>query len=227
MEFMIRTIIFDFDGIITDTEPVHMKAWLEVLNSLYISFDEDEYYSCYVGLNDRDFLDAVGDNHDHEFTDREKGVLIERKAIASHRILEERIPLIPGVDEIVPQLAKKYPLAICSGAQKSEINFILTQLGWLDHFRPIVTQEDVAKGKPDPEGFLFTLKHFQQHQEWDPPLEASQCLVIEDSPHGIEAAKAAGMPVVAITNSFSSEDLHDADRVVDSLGEALGGLLAK
>jgi len=221
---MIRAIIFDFDGVITDTEPVHMRAWLDVLRSIDITFDEDEYRRCYIGLNDRDFLDTVGDNHHHEFTDREKGVLIERKALLSHKLLEEHIPLIEGVAEIVPELAKKYPLAICSGAQKSEVTFILKELGWFELFRPIVTQEDVVRGKPNPEGLLFTLKHFQQHHQWEPPLEAEDCLVIEDSPHGIEAARAAQMPVVAITNSFGADALHNADRVVNSLSEAIKGL---
>lgn len=218
---MTRAIIFDFDGVITDTEPVHMRAWLEVLKNVDVSFDEDEYRRCYIGLNDRDFLDAVGDNRHREFTDREKGVLIERKAVISHRMLEEYIPLIGGVADIIPQLAKKYPLAICSGAQKSEVTFILKTLGWLELFRPIVTQEDVVRGKPNPEGLLFTLKHLQQHHQWVQPLTAADCLVIEDSPHGIEAARAAEMPVVAITNSFHADDLHAADRVVNSLKEAI------
>ena len=136
-------------------------------------------------------LDAVGDNHDRGYTDRDKGVLIERKGYFSHKLLEESIPLIEGVADIIPDLANRYPLAICSGAMKSEIAFILKNLGWLDLFRPIVTQEDVTKGKPDPEGFLFALKHLQQHHEWDPQLTAADCLAVEDSPHGIEAAKAA------------------------------------
>ncbi len=216
---MIRALIFDFDGIITDTEPVHMRAWLEVLNTIAIDFDEAEYRRCYIGLNDRDFLDAVGLNHHRQFGDREKGVLIERKALSSHRLLEERVPLIDGVADIIPMLAKEYPLAICSGAMKSEIMFVLGKLGWRDMFRPIVTQEDVRRGKPHPEGFLLALNHLQQHRDWQPPLTAAECLVIEDAPHGIEAAKAAGMPCVAITNSFSEDTLHKADRIIHSMQE--------
>lgn len=194
-----------------------MDAWLEVLGKIDIAFGNDEYRRCYIGLNDRDFLDAVGDNHHHEFTDREKGILIERKALASHKRLEAKIPLIEGVSEIIPRLAKNCPLAICSGAMKNEIKFILEKLGWLDIFRPIVTQEDVQKGKPNPEGYLFALHHLQQHYSWQPQLQASECLAVEDSPHGIEAAKAAGMKCIAITNSFTKEDLHNADKVVDSM----------
>lgn len=218
---MIRAIIFDWDGIITDTEPVHMEAWLKVLGPMGVSFDKEEYYRCYVGLNDSDFLDEIGRNHHREFTERDKGVAIERKAVRSHKILERKIPLMPGVDKIIPELHEKYPIAVCSGALKSEIMFILNALGWQDLFKPIVTQEDVRRGKPNPEGFLFVLKHFQQHREWTSELQASECLVIEDSPHGIQAARAAGMPVVAITNSFPKEHLHGADEIVSSLADAV------
>jgi beta-phosphoglucomutase len=218
---MIKAIIFDWDGIITDTEPVHMEAWLKVLGPMGISFDHEEYYRCYVGLSDGDFLDEVGRNHHREFTERDKGVAIERKAVESHRMLEEKIPLMPGVEELIPKLRTKYPLAICSGALKREIMFVLNALGWQDYFKPVVTQEDVRKGKPNPEGFLFVLKYFQQHHDWESPLEASECLVIEDSPHGIQAARAAGMPVVAITNSFPEEHLHGADKIVSSLADVV------
>lgn len=223
---MIRAIIFDWDGVITDTEPVHMEAWLKVLGPQGIVFDEDEYYNCYVGLTDGDFLDEVGRNHQREFTKRDKGVAIERKAVESHRILERKIPLMPGVEEIVPDLHATHPLAICSGALKREIMFVLNTLGWQNYFKPIVTQEDVHKGKPNPEGFLIAFKHLQQHCDWASPLQESECLVIEDSPHGIEAANAAGMPVVAITNSFPEEHLRGANEIVSSLADAIKLYLA-
>ena len=218
---MIRAIIFDWDGVITDTEPVHMEAWLKVFKPMSISFDKEEYYRCYVGLTDGDFLDEVGRNHHREFTERDKGVVIERKAVESHRILERKIPLIPGVDKIIPQLRASYSLAICSGALKREVMFVLKSLGWQDFFKPIVTQEDVRRGKPDPEGLLIAFKHLQQHREWKSPLKTSECLVIEDSPHGIEAANAAGMPVVAITNSFPKDHLRGANDIVSSLADAV------
>jgi beta-phosphoglucomutase len=218
---MIRAIIFDWDGVITDTEPVHMEAWLKVFKPMGIVFDHDEYYRCYVGLSDGDFLDEVGRNHHREFTERDKGVAIERKAVESHRILERKIPLLPGVKEIIPELHAAHPMAICSGALKREIMFVLNTLGWQDYFKPIVTQEDVRRGKPNPEGFLIAFKHLQQHHNWKSSLQESECLVIEDSPHGIEAARAAGMPVVAITNSFSEEHLHGANEIVSSLADAI------
>lgn len=218
---MIRVIIFDWDGVITDTEPVHMEAWLKVFKPMGISFDKEEYYRCYVGLTDGDFLDEVGRNHHCEFNKCEKGIAIERKAVESHKILKRDIPLMSGVKDIIPMLAAQYPLAICSGALKSEVMFVLKSLGWQDLFKPIVTQEDVIHGKPNPEGFLFALKHLQQHREWTPPLTAAECLVIEDSPHGIEAARAAEMTVVAITNSFPKEHLHGADEIVTSLADAV------
>ncbi len=214
---MIKALIFDFDGIITDTEPIHMDAWLEVLETLGVTFDAEEYHAHYLGLNDRDFLDAVGRLHGRHFDEMEKNDLIERKLVITLRLLEHDIPVLPGVRAFVPAAAEKRLLSICSGAQRTEIEFTLRQLKWMELFAPIIASDAVTKGKPDPEGYIRALEGLQERAKG--VLLPEEVVAIEDSPKGVAAAKAAGLKCLAVQNTFSLEDLREADWVTTSLTE--------
>jgi beta-phosphoglucomutase len=211
----LKAIIFDFDGIITDTEPVHMEAWLSALEPLGISFDDDEFHDNYIGMNDRDMLDVLGRIHQRHFTDTEKADLIEAKLLASMNMLEHKIPLIPGVSEVVPELSEKYLLSICSGAMRSEIEFILRHLKWSDFFKPLVTSDSVKRGKPDPEGYIRAVEGLVERSE--ELLLPENVIAIEDSPKGIRAAKSAGLTCIAISTTHGIEQLKGADRIYSSL----------
>ena len=195
-----------------------MEAWLEVFRPLGISFAKEEYDANYLGLNDRDFLDAVGRMHNRPFPKEEKEVLIPKKLEKSLALLSKNIPLLDGVEDFIELLQKKCLFAICSGANKNEVNFVLKKLGWLELFDPIVTQEDVQKGKPDPEGYRLVLKRLQERAP-SHKLTADDCLTIEDSPKGIASAHAAGIKCLAISNSFPPEALNEAEWVLASLSE--------
>ena len=214
---MFKALIFDFDGIITDTEPIHMEAWQEILEPLGIGFDTEEYRAHYLGLNDRDFLDAVGRIHRHHFSDADKARLIEQKGMACRNLLEHDIPLLPGVREFVSAAANNYLLAICSGASKGEIEFILHRLGWEKQFDPIIAGESVKRGKPDPEGYIRALEGLQERA--DEVILPEHCLAVEDSPKGIQAARAAGLNCLAVGNSYPAGELSDANWVVGSLAD--------
>lgn len=212
-----KAIVFDFDGIITDTEPVHMDAWQGVLEPLGVTIDEDEFRTQYTGLNDRDFLDAVGKNHKHHFADTDKASLIEQKSIATIELLQKEIPLLPGVSDFIESARKDLLLAICSGANRSEIEFILKHLKWTGYFNPIVASDSVKRGKPDPEGYIRAYEGLIERG--DGPILSDEVVAIEDSPKGIAAAKAAGLRCLAVGNSFTSDDLSGADWVVGSITE--------
>jgi len=214
---MFKAIVFDFDGVITDTEPVHMQAWLQVFAPLGISFEKEEYDRYYLGFNDRDFLDAVGRTHNRAFMSDEKAKLIPIKLKQSLKLLNKEIPLMKGVQEFVERSSKNTLLAICSGANKEEVYFVLRQLGWYEFFDPIVTQEDVIRGKPDPEGYKLAWTKLRERIGGD--LKPSDCLAIEDSPKGIAAARAAGMKCLAISNSYPATTLQQADWVVKSISD--------
>jgi HAD superfamily hydrolase (TIGR01509 family) len=212
-----KALVFDFDGIITDTEPVHMEAWQGVLEPLGLFVEAEEFKSEYVGFNDRDFLDALGKNHKHHFEDIERAKLIEQKTVATISLLEKEIPVLPGVHDFINSVKDKYLLAICSGANRSEIEFILRHLKWNDLFKPIIASDSVGKGKPDPEGYIRAFEGISDRASG--VVLSEDVIAIEDSPKGIAAAKAAGLKCLAVSNSFNSEILTQADWIVESLGE--------
>lgn len=189
-----RALIFDFDGVLVNTEPLHMRAWIDVLAALKISFTQKDYDDRYIGLNDRDFLKKIFDEKKHRLTPRLREDLIAQKEAKTRAALSKKIPLIDGADAFLKKSAEKYPMALVTGALPGEVYFILETVGWRKFFPIIVTSADVTKGKPNPEGFLKAFKKLSQIKNWTPPLAAKDCLVFEDSQNGIHAAKNAGMP---------------------------------
>lgn len=213
----IKAFIFDLDGVITDTEPIHMDAWLEVLEPIGIAFDEDEYRKNYLGLNDRDFLDSVGRVHGHHFSDAEKADLIEVKTSASINLMEHDVPLLEGVRDFVDKISDDHLLAICSGANRAEIEYILKHLGWMKMFEPVIASDSVRRGKPNPEGYIRALQGLVERSS-DIILSES-VIAVEDSPKGIAAAKAAGLRCVAVGTSYKKSELEAADWIVDRISE--------
>jgi HAD superfamily hydrolase (TIGR01509 family) len=210
-----KALIFDFDGIITDTEPIHMDAWQGILEQLGITFDEDEYREHYLGRNDSDFLDTVGKIHGHHFSGEDKVRLTEQKGSASLDLLRGEVPLMPGIEDFIASVTGNYPMAICSGAMRSEIEYILHRLGWSKLFNPIVAGEAVKKGKPDPEGYIRAFEGVQELAS--DMILPENTLAIEDSPKGVTAAKLAGLKCLAVQNSFSADILSEADFIIPTL----------
>ena len=214
----LKAIIFDFNGVIVDDEPLHLEIFRQVLREEMIFLTDEDYYEKYLGLDDRGCFTAVlcdnsrtPDAADDTFILE----LIDRKAEYYREAIQERMLLFPGVVDLVRRSAAQYPLAIASGALRSEIEFVLERGEIRDCFQVIVATEDVSECKPDPEGYLKALE--QLNATLDREIQAHECLVIEDSIVGIEAAKAAGMRCVAVTNSYSAQELTAADQVVTSL----------
>ncbi len=213
-----KAIIFDFNGVIVDDEPLHLELFRKVLLEEGIFLTDEEYREKYLGFDDRGCFtavlcdnartpDAADDAYIHE--------LIERKAEYYRQAIQERLLLFPGVVELVRRSAEQYPLAIASGALRGEIEFVLQRGEIRDCFSVIVAAEDVSECKPDPEGYLKALELLNALT--DQEIQAHECLVIEDSIAGIEAAKAAGMRCIAVTNSYSANELTAADEIVTSL----------
>ncbi|MBI3357137.1 MAG: HAD family hydrolase, partial [Nitrospirae bacterium] len=144
--------------------------------------------------------------------------LMKKKAVAYLASIRDHLVIFPGVREFVEDAAATYPVAIASGALRPEIELILEQTGIRKAFRHITSAEDVMKGKPDPEPFLHALAGLNQ-QNATAAISPDSCLVIEDSIPGIRAAKSAGMKVLAVANSHTVQDLHEAHAISHSLRE--------
>jgi len=211
----LKALIFDFDGVIADTEPLHFTGLRRTLNEIGIDLSEAEYYAEYLGYDDRGCFIAALTAHRRPIDPATIIRLMERKAMAYLESVKHHQVIFPGIQEFVRAAAGAYPLAIASGALRHEIEYILDEAGLRKEFLHITSAEDVTMGKPNPQPFLHALKALREIRLAD--LTAQSCLVIEDSLPGIRSAKAAGMKVLAVTNTHSVQDLHEAHAIIHSL----------
>jgi beta-phosphoglucomutase len=218
---MLRAVIFDFNGIIVDDEPIHFELFQRVLKEEGIKLTEADYYTRYLGFDDRGAFSTAYREHGRGLTQPKLAQLIERKAAYYQEDIKSKMRVFPGVQTLIPELARKLPLAIASGALRHEIEIILSGFGLLECFRAIVSAEDVTRGKPEPEIFLKALAQLNAAFSKDHPISPAECLVIEDSKEGIRGARRAGMKCLAVTNSHPAELLDEADGIVGSL-EGIG-----
>lgn len=214
----LRAIIFDFDGVIADTEPLHFAALQRVLADIDITLTEAEYYADYLGFDDRGCFLAALRAHRREAAPSLVGQLMDRKAHAYLAAIKDHLAIFPGVRELVQEAATHVPLAIASGALRNEIEVILEEAGLRKAFCHITSAEDVTRGKPAPDPFLHAMAGLNR-QPAQPALTPRDCLVIEDSLPGIRAARAAGMKVLAVANTHTIQDLGEADAITHSLAD--------
>jgi len=222
---MLRAIVFDFDGVITDSEVLHLRSFNQVLAKYGVEISTKDYYKDYLGLTDLDCLMLVAersqlglDTQGIENLVKEKNQVFEKLAKTEGRIIE-------GVRDFLQMLRQNnIPMAICSGALLAEIELVLEQARLRPFFEVIVSAEFVKKGKPSPEGFLLTLQKLNRNLRRTPdggqnPVLPNQCIVVEDSHWGLEAARAAGMHTIAVTNSYDADQLAMAEKIVTGLSD--------
>jgi beta-phosphoglucomutase len=214
----LSAIIFDFDGVLADTEPLHFAGFRQTLAEIGITLTESDYYAEYVGYDDRGCFIAALTAHQRPTDPAALAPLLHRKARAFLESVTDHLVIFPGVREFVRDAAAAYPLAIASGALRHEIEVILEQAGLRKEFHHITSAEDVTRGKPDPQPFLHALNGLNR-QRREPLIPAESCLVIEDSLPGIRSAKTAGMKVLAVANTHTIQDLHDAHAMTQSLAQ--------
>ena len=217
---MLRAIIFDFNGIILNDEPLHFRAMRDAVAQIGIRITQEEYWEKYLPLDDERCLAAICDNHNVPLPAGERNQVLAQKSERYRQLLENDYPLFPGAAQFIRSASRLYPLALASGARREEIERTLEATGLEAHFRVIVAAEDFALGKPHPESFLLALKQLNATIDGQsPPIQPGECLVIEDAVGGVEGARAAGMACLAVCNSYSREELARANRVVASLEE--------
>jgi HAD superfamily hydrolase (TIGR01509 family) len=215
---MLRAVIFDFDGVITDSEILHFRAFNAVLAPHGFELTKHEYYKDYLGMADKDCFKALIGEGRLRLQEAQIPVLIQQKTRLFEQLARTEGRIIEGVREFLDVLARaQVPIAICSGALRPEIELILEEAGLRGHFDIIVSAEEVHRGKPDPEGFLLTLQRL--NDIWPDPIAPEYCVVIEDSHWGLKAARAAGMRTIAVTNTYEPAQLKQADKIVARLDQ--------
>ncbi|HEY7547287.1 MAG TPA: HAD family phosphatase [Blastocatellia bacterium] len=212
---MLKAIIFDCDGVIADTEPLHFATLQKILAEEGILVTEQDYFDRYLALDDRGCFTRAHKDHARELSHDKLNELIRRKAVEVESVMRERLQLFPGVARFIREAALLYPLAIASGALRVELELILRYGDLTNYFQAVVSAEDVTKGKPHPEPFLKALAMINSARADE--IEPRHCLVIEDSVHGVRAAREAGMLCLAVTNSYARDALSHAELVVESL----------
>lgn len=213
---MLRAVIFDFDGVITDSEILHLRAFNRVLAQYDIKITTKNYYKEYLGLTDIDCFKLVADKSQLKLDRQGIKNLVKQKNQIFEELAKTEGQILEGVRDFLQMLKENnIPMAICSGAVLTEIELILEQAQLRPFFTAIVSAEQVKKGKPHPEGFLLTLQKLNYGRQ--SPILANQCIVIEDSHWGLDAARAAGMHTIAITSSYDADQLTLAERIVTRL----------
>jgi len=213
---MLKAVIFDFDGVLVDSEQIHYRAFNRVLAPFGAQIPTQQYYDKFLGLTDEEVFRLVAKERKLALSDQQAAKLVEEKSSIFKELSRTEAVVIAGVTEFLKMLSdNKIPMAICSGALQPEIEMILAAAGLRSFFDVIISAEQVKKGKPHPEGFLLALTKLNEKSGRQ--IKANQCIVIEDSRWGLAAAKAAGMHTIAVTNTYTANQLNPAEKIVTKL----------
>jgi HAD superfamily hydrolase (TIGR01509 family) len=203
-----EAVIFDMDGVIVDSEPWHERAFLEVLREIGFNERIELRIADYVGRSDRDlWMDFVARYKPAQTLEQ----LLSRKRSVVIEMLRREQPLFAGLKALVEELANSYKLAVASGSERMVVEEVLALENLCQHFSTVVTSAEVARGKPAPDIFLRAAQLLG--------IKPCDCWVIEDSKPGVAGGLAAGMRVVAITNTHPAVELAQASYVVSSYPE--------
>ena len=204
---LVKAVIFDLDGVICNTEPLHVRSWQVLFARKGIHVPESRIWAG-VGISDLDMLKQWF--QEFSITDDIHSWEVEKRNIYL-MLLQQDVPEFPGAVNLVKRLSWNWPLGLASSAWRAAVEISLRKLAIRSHFQVLVAKEDVASHKPSPEPYLTAAANLG--------VRPAHCVAIEDSPAGITAAKQAGMACIAVTNSFSADRLSEADFVIGSLDQ--------
>jgi beta-phosphoglucomutase len=208
---VIQAIVFDFDGVLADSEPLHLQVYQQLLEPEGIHLDHATYCAKYLGFDDVGVFQQIAKDYGLLLGDEEIEILIQEKSRRFEALVSSGNVLYPGADGCVRRLAAAWPIGIASGALRGEIELMLRGAGLLDRFKFIVASGDTDESKPAPGPYL---RAAELHG-----VPAAACVAIEDSHWGLQSARDAGMRTIAITHTYPRASLTEADVIVDSLDE--------
>lgn len=213
---MLKAVLFDCDGVIADSEHLHFSLFQKVLKEKGINLTQADYLEKYLAMDDRGCFQAVYAAQGRTLTEADLAQMIDQKTILYKKTATENLVILPGVVEFVMAVSQKFPLAMASGALREEVKLMINAAGIAHYFDAVIAAEDVTRGKPAPDAYLKALDEINKKYPGRNILP-QECLVVEDSKHGLVSAHAAGMKCVAVMTSYSAEELKQADKVVPVL----------
>jgi beta-phosphoglucomutase len=219
---MIKAIFFDFNGVIIDDETIQMKAYQEVLRGHDIELKEEWYFGA-LGMDDRTFVRAMFERAKKPLTDEALESVLGAKTDAHRSAIEDQLPFFPGVLTFLKSTSRVFSLGLVSMANKVEVGYVFRRANLTPLFSVVVTAEDATACKPDPHCYVTGLEKLNERRQHERllPFLPHECLAIEDSPPGIQSARAAGMRTLGVTNTVSEDALRaaGADVVTASLAD--------
>jgi beta-phosphoglucomutase len=217
MTSALQAIVFDFDGVIANSEPLHLRAFQQTLAVHGIELTAEAYYSRYLGYDDVGLVEALAADRGIAMSEHRIRELIVDKGIMLQRILHDGEVMFPGAIEFIRTAASLVPIAIASGALRHEILQVVDGAGIGSLFAAIVASGDTPHSKPSPAPYLLAFDRLRHSTGRD--LDPDRCVAIEDSRWGLASARGAGLRCVGVTSSYSAEELRDAELVVAGLDE--------
>lgn len=208
---MIKAVLMDFNGVIINDEPIQMQAYKDVLGPEGVEVTEESYLNS-LGMDEAAFVRNAFKVSGKECDDTRMNELIAAKQAKWREVIGRELPLFDGIEGFIEKLAHEFTLGMVSMAPQSEIGHVLDKAGLTKHFSIIVSAEDVSAHKPDPECFRIGFKRIDSVRTMlgHLPMTHGECLVIEDSPPGIEAARAADLPALGVANTVDAAALRAA-----------------
>jgi beta-phosphoglucomutase len=213
----LHAIIFDFDGVIANSEPLHLRAFQATLSAAGVTISEDEYYAEYLGYDDVGAFQQVARNRGCAWNERHIAALVAAKGIKLQELLDAGAVLFPGAADFIRASAASVPIAIASGALPHEIREIVGAAGLLDRFSVIVGSGDTPESKPSPQPYLLAFAQLRTLSGRD--LDPARTVAIEDSRWGLASARRAGLRCVGVTTSYPAHELPGAELTVSGLAD--------
>lgn len=210
----LQGVIFDFDGVIANSEPLHLRAFQGALGDEGIVLTAEEYYARYLGFDDRGAFRAIGADRGLDLGEAQVTALIQRKGLKLREMIDGDGVLFPGAADFIRATAREVPIAIASGALRHEIDEVVVAAGLAPLFATIVASGDTPESKPSPAPYRLA---FERLKAVHPDLEAHRCVAIEDSRWGLVSAAGAGLRCVGVTTSYGRDELTEAELIVEGL----------
>jgi beta-phosphoglucomutase len=211
----LQAIVFDFDGVIADSEPLHLRAFQQALAEDGVELSPADYYARYLGYDDVGLFETLAKDRGLAMSNGRVTALVARKGERMQEMLRSGSVLFPGATEFIREAAAAVPIAIASGAMRHEIDDVIDAAGVADLFSTIVAAGDTPQSKPSPAPYRLALERLRETSGRD--IDPRRSVAIEDSKWGLESAHGAGFRLVGVTNSYPAHELTGAELVVESL----------